>query len=138
MKTTTAIPVRNYHIDHFGHVNHGRFVELFEEARWQYLEQNNLLEPIHRVGADHVVAEISISYRRPVKIGVILHIQTQVKRRSKHSFWVNQVACRNGSKEIVAEATVTNVFIHDNGRPKRITSDILEIWPDLARAECDA
>lgn len=138
MKTTTAIPVRNYHIDHFGHVNHGRFVELFEEARWQYLEQNNLLEPIHRVGAVHVVADISISYRRPVKIGDILHIKTQVKRRTNHSFLVNQVACRRGSKEIVAEATVTNVFVHGDGRPKRITRDILEIWPDLAHAEYDA
>jgi acyl-CoA thioesterase FadM len=87
------------------------------------------------VDAVLVVAEIYIRYRKPVKIGVILNIQTQVNRRSKHSYWVDQIACRNGSKEIVAEASVTNVFIHDDGRTKRITSDILDIWPDLADAD---
>lgn len=70
MKTVTKLIVRSYHIDYFGHVNHARYVEFLEEARWQYLEGNNLLAPIHEVGAIHVVAELSIKYRKPAKIGL--------------------------------------------------------------------
>ncbi|MDA3790501.1 MAG: thioesterase family protein [Desulfobacula sp.] len=65
MKTITNLTVRSYHIDHFGHVNHARYVELLEEARWQYLEKNKLLDPIHEVSAFHVVAELFIKYRKP-------------------------------------------------------------------------
>jgi YbgC/YbaW family acyl-CoA thioester hydrolase len=72
MKTTTEITIRNYHIDHFGHVNHARYVELLEEARWRYLEENKLLNPIHQIEAFHVVAEIVIKYLNEARIGDLL------------------------------------------------------------------
>ncbi len=91
MKAVTEITVRNYHIDNFGHVNHARYVELLEEARWRYLEENHLLGPIHSVNAFHVVAEIVIQYRRAAHIGDILHIETHIDRRSEQRFWVDRV-----------------------------------------------
>ena len=135
MKTYTEIVVRNYHIDHFGHVNHARFVEMLEEARWQYLEDNNLLDAIHRTGAFHVVAEIHIHYCRPVVIGDTLCFETHVEGRSHHRFAVEQHAHLKTSGKIALKAVVTNVFIDGRSRPRKIDSAILEIWPDLAHAE---
>lgn len=134
MKATTEIIVRNYHIDHFGHVNHARYVELLEEARWRYLEENNLLEPIHRLGAFHVVTDLAIQYRQGARIGDILRIETQIDGRSNHSFSVSQKIFLQASSKVAVEATIINVFVDGRGRPKAITSDILEIWPDLAKA----
>jgi len=134
MKSTTNITVRNYHIDHFGHVNHARFVELLEEARWRYLEEYQLLEPIHHVGAFHVVAKIMVQYKHPAQIGDILRFETQIDQRSTHSFQVDQKVYLKNSGEMVIEAKITNVFIDQKGQPRLIEHDILGIWSDLAQA----
>jgi thioesterase-3 len=134
MKSTTNITVRNYHIDHFGHVNHARFVELLEEARWRYLEENQLLEPIHHVGAFHVVAKVMIQYKNPAHIGNILCFETQIDQRSTHSFQVDQKVYLKNSEKMIIKANITNVFIDQRGQPRLIDQDILGIWPDLAKA----
>ena len=131
MKTMTKLIVRNYHIDYFGHMNHARYVELLEEARWRYLEGNNLLGPIHEVGAFHVVAELALKYRKPAKIGDILKIETQIENRLSHSFKMSQKAVIEQSGKLALEAVVTNVFVNGKGQPRLIDDDILEIWPDL-------
>lgn len=134
MKTISKLIIRGYHIDYFGHVNHARYVELLEEARWQYLEGNNLLSPIHEIGAIHVVAELSIKYRKPSKIGDVLRIETQIESRLKHGFKMFQKAVIEQSNDLVLEAVVTNIFVDGKGAPQFIDKNILEIWPDLADA----
>ena len=134
MRTVTKLIVRSYHIDYFWHVNHARYVELLEEARWQYLERNNLLGPIHEVGAIHVVAELSIKYRKPSKIGDVLQVETQIESRLRHGFKMSQKAVIEQSSDLVLEAVVTNVFVDGKGHPLFIDKNILEIWLDLADA----
>lgn len=134
MKSYTSIPVRNYHIDYFGHVNHARYVEMLEEARWRYLEENELVSGIHEVGAFHVVAQLSITYLKPAKIGEILRFETQIASRTNHSFQMSQNAVIETSCERVIEAVVTNVFVDGTGHSRLISHDILTFWPDLAAA----
>lgn len=137
MKSTTEIAIRNYHIDHFGHVNHARSVELLEEARWRYLEDNHLMASLHRLGALHVVADIRIQYRHPAGFGDILRIETQIKGRSEHRFRVGQKAFLNASATLALDATSTNVFVDTQGRPRPIDNALLDAWPDLALATLD-
>jgi len=128
MKSITEIKVRNYHIDHFGHVNHARFVELLEEARWRYLEENHLLDPIHHIKAFHVVAKVTIQYKHPAHIGDILRFETQIDQRSTHSFQVDQKVYLKNSEKMVIHAKITNVFIDPKGQPRLIDQNISEIF----------
>jgi thioesterase-3 len=132
MKTTTEITIRNYHIDHFGHVNHARYVEVLEEARWRYLEENNLLNSLHRIQAFHVVAEIEIKYLHGARIGDTLIIETRIDGRLNRRFLVKQTAWIKASGRTAIKANITNVFVDKQGRPRPIDSDILSIWPDLS------
>ncbi len=134
MTSKTDISIRNYHIDNFGHVNHGRYVELLEEARWRYLEENNLLAAIHRANAFHVVSQLTIQYRRPAGIGDILRFETRIRDRSTHHFRISQTGVFKSTGKSVIDATVTNVFVDERGRPRSVDDEILEIWPDLAAA----
>ena len=135
MRSLTDITVRGYHIDHFGHVNHGRYVEFLEEARWQYLEDNHLLEPIHRIGAIHVVSKIEVKYLYPAKAGVNLRVETRVSGRSDKQFNVAQKIMLLPSGKPVVDALVTNVFVNADGRMRPIDKQILDIWPDLAATQ---
>ena len=134
MQSTTEIKVRNYHIDHFGHVNHARYVEFLEEARWQYLETNRLLEPMHRIGVFHVVSKVLINYLRPVRLGDILRIDTRIDSRSSKCFWVGQRATIKASGKTAITARVANVFVDAQGRSQMISSALLRVWPDLSTA----
>lgn len=131
MKSTTEIKIRNYHIDHFDHVNHARYEELLEEARWQYLESNHLLESLNRLDTHHVVTKIVIQYLHAVKIGDVLRIESNIDGRSDCRFWFDQKAYIGKSGKCAIKATVTNVLVNQHGRPRAIDGDVLRIWTDL-------
>ncbi len=134
MTSKTDIIIRNYHIDNFGHVNHARYVELLEEARWRYLEESNLLAAIHRVNAFHVVAGLTIQYLCPARIGDVLRFDTRIRDRSDSHFRVSQKGRLLSTGKSVIDATITNVFVDERGRCRPVDNEILAIWPDLAAA----
>ncbi len=134
MKSQLNITVRGYHIDYFGHVNHARYVEFLEEARWHYLEENQLFDPIHEVGAAHVVSRISIKYLYPAGVGSIISIDTDVSSCGTNEFDMAQTITCPALDMPVVKARVTNVFVDAKGRSRSIDRQILNIWPDLAKA----
>ena len=134
MKSIINITVRGYHIDQFGHVNHGRYVELLEEARWCYLEENNLFESIHKIGI-HVVSRLEIDYRHPARVNDTLYFETNVTGRTDSEFLMNQDVILKSSEKHVINARIFNVFVDEQGKTKTIDSRILDLWPDLASAE---
>ena len=135
MKSITNITVRGYHIDQFGHVNHGRYVELLEEARWRYLEENNLIDTIHEAGAIHVVSRLEIDYRHPARVNDTLCFETKVTRRTDSGFLMEQDIFLKSAEKRVLHARIFNVFVNQQGKAKTIDHRILHIWPDLASAE---
>lgn len=135
MKTIIKISVRGYHIDYFNHINHGRYIEFLEEARWHYLEENSLMDPIHADGGIHVVARIDIQYMAPAGVGDVLYVETGVVSRTEKSFTMRQIIAQDYSGQCVATADVTNVFVNEKGRSCPVSEVILEVWPDLASAQ---
>ncbi len=83
---------------------------LLEETRWRYLEKNQLLDPIHHVGAFHVVAKVMVQYKHPAYIGDIFCFETQIDQRSTHGFQVDQKVYLKNSEKMVIQAKITNVF----------------------------
>lgn len=65
------------HLDTFGHVNNATYLELFEEARWDWITQNGY-------GIDRVQSER--------KGPTILEINLQFKRELKNRQWVEIVS----------------------------------------------
>lgn len=53
------------HLDTFGHVNNATYLEIFEEARWDWIERGGFgLERIRQHGQGPVVLECSVRFRR--------------------------------------------------------------------------
>lgn len=56
------------HLDTFGHVNNATYLELFEEARWDWIQQNGYgLEEIRRRGQGPTILEIHLKFKREVR-----------------------------------------------------------------------
>ena len=54
-ESITAIKVRGYHADLYGHVNNARYLELLEEARWNHFENS-----VDKEGRRIFVAEMEL------------------------------------------------------------------------------
>ena len=134
MKTTVKIKIRGYHIDHFQHVNNARYLEFLEEGRWHYSEKNNLISIFHQKGISHVTVNININYKRSAVVGEVLRIETSVIRKNRKSVTMLQQVFLNDTDILIADAHVTNVFLHiKSGNVMRINEELNSLLPDIAK-----
>ena len=134
MKTTVKIKIRGYHIDHFQHVNNARYLEFLEEGRWHYSEKNNLISIFHQKGISHVTVNININYKRSAVVGEVLRIETSVIRKNRKSITMLQQVFLNDTDILIADAQVTNVFLHiKSGNVMRINEELNSLLPDIAK-----
>ncbi|MBF0803863.1 acyl-CoA thioesterase [Neisseria sp. 19428wB4_WF04] len=101
----TRIPIRNYHLDGYGHVNNARYLEFFEEARWNFFGQHRLL-PLPE-GIILVVARIDIRYLRAAREGQTLAVDTRVRAASERRVMLEQTARCAENGRAAAQAAVT-------------------------------
>lgn len=63
-----SIVIREQHLDTFGHVNNARYLEIFEQARWDLITDNGFgLEYVKSSGTGPVILEITLRFVREVK-----------------------------------------------------------------------
>ncbi len=63
-----SIVIREAQLDTFGHMNNARYLELFEQARWDLITDNGFgLEYIRTSGTGPVVLEVTLRFLREVK-----------------------------------------------------------------------
>jgi thioesterase III len=56
------------HLDTFGHVNNATYLQLFEEARWDWITQNGYgLERVQRERKGPTILEINITFKRELR-----------------------------------------------------------------------
>ena len=133
METTTTIPVRSFHTDCFGHVYHGRYVELLEEGRWAYMENNPAIAAaLHKEGIGHAVVHLSIRYHSEARLGDRLDITTRVQAAGRHGVTMAQTIANRRTGRQVVSAEVTNLYYRGNLQSKVPVNDpVFDKWDDL-------
>lgn len=134
-----VLKVRGYHVDAFGHVNHARYLEFLEEARWAFFEEwPALTAAFHARGIIHAVVNINIDYKSQAKVGDLLRIETEPTRVGSSSLLAAQTIKQAGSGTVVVDAKVTNVFLDSaNGKATPVRDDFVAHWPGLGNLPPD-
>ena len=107
MSHPRTIRIRGYHCDFYGHLNHARYLELLEEARWSYLEGSLDLADWNQKSLGIVVASLTINYLRPVPVDTVLEIHSAMGEMGAKTGIINQVMINQGNGKKMAEAAVT-------------------------------
>lgn len=64
---TYPLKINESHLDTFGHVNNATYVQLFEQARWEFITNNNMgLEVVQSSGVGPIILEFTIKYLKEV------------------------------------------------------------------------
>lgn len=129
MSFSTDIKVRGYHIDVFGHMNNARYLELMEEARWQYVEATNFGALLKANNWGFAVVNINITYKKPAFAGNILTFMIEVTRMGNSSMTLQQNMYLKGTDTLIAQADVTFVVLNlANNRPVKITDELKDAF----------
>ena len=63
-----TIVIREAHLDTFGHVNNARYLEIFEQARWDLITENGFgLDYVRASGTGPVILEVTLRFLREIK-----------------------------------------------------------------------
>lgn len=68
MKSTYHITVRGYELDSFGHLNNAVYLNYAEQAKWEFLNDNKLLEIVNQYGLFPIILENNIRYMHEFRL----------------------------------------------------------------------
>lgn len=69
--------IKENHLDSFGHVNNAVYMQIFEEARWEFITQNGYgLEKIHKLKKGPIILEANIKFLKEIKLRETIKIET--------------------------------------------------------------
>ena len=73
------LTIKESHLDTFGHVNNATYLQLYEEARWEFITDNGYgLSKIKSTGLGPVILEINIRFMKELRLReqIVIHSQT--------------------------------------------------------------
>lgn len=108
--------------DDYGHVNNARYLDLYEDARWQILENSGLGEDVVRKNmVGPVILEVTVRFSRELLPGEEITIYTSSRRKNDIIFYFDQEMI-NSEGKIASKATFT-AALFDLKRRKMIRPD---------------
>lgn len=70
--------IRTFHTDAFGHVNNARYLEILEEARWQFSESIGLTPLLREKNLGFIIMDMRVRFRAPVLEGDRVEVSTSL------------------------------------------------------------
>ncbi|MDX1620360.1 MAG: thioesterase family protein, partial [Nitriliruptorales bacterium] len=119
----TKIRVRFHELDPYGHVNHGVYLNYFETARTELLDDLGYgLDVLQDRGLAIVVVEANIRFRAPAEAGDVLTVDTRVTEVRRASSWWHQRLTRDGT--VLADLDVRAAMTTLDGRVTAAPDDL--------------
>ena len=128
------VRVHGFHCDLYGHVNHARYLEFLEAARWEMLGDAVELDAWHDQGRRFVIVRVDVSYRAAATLGDELQVRTWGGEIGKSSARVHQEIVRPSDQKAIVEATITYVILDArSGRPLRLDGELAQALGRMPR-----
>lgn len=128
--------IRTFHTDAFGHVNNARYLELLEEARWQFADSIQLVEMLKQQELGFIIIDLRIRFREPVSEGDEISVATSLITLGTASGEVKQQVTKNDSSKIATHCLSHFILVERaTGRSVPIVGDIRELLVQIMDAD---
>lgn len=103
--------ILEHHLDTFGHVNNATYLELYEEARWDFISNNGYgLKEIHEFKKGPVILDVSCRYKKEIINREVITIRSKSLGMTGKIGKIHQeIVKENG--EVASDATFTVGFV---------------------------
>lgn len=134
MSFESTFKIRSFHTDSFGHVNNARYLELLEEARWQFAEHHGLIELLDEENLGFIIMQMNLRFRLPVVVGDTIRVFTSLVALGSDIGEVQQLIKKTNAGKLAAKSMFTFVLIDRNsgvsvpiaGRIRSLLSNIIQ------------
>ena len=112
----TALTVRGYEMDAFGHVNNAVYVQYFEHCRWMAFQEmgDAWLEGGY---LSVVVRKLEVEYEAPARVFDELRGRVWVESVGRTSVTFGQELVKGDDDQVIARGKVIAVCIDADGKP---------------------
>ena len=114
-----SLTVRGYELDSYGHVNNAVYLQYFEQARWEYMKQQGLLDMINRHELFLVVIDTHIRYMRESNLFDELVIETACMIEKPYVVFRQKIINQTSGLP-ATRATVKTIFVDRQRIPQDI------------------
>ncbi len=81
------LTILEHHLDTFGHVNNAVYLELYEEARWDFITKNNLgMKEILETKIGPVLLDLNLTFKSELKNREKIKIISQARPEMRNKF----------------------------------------------------
>lgn len=95
-------------LDSFGHVNNARYLEIYEQARWNWLLAGGIdLNYIRQTGIGPVILEVNLRFRKELRARQAFYVQSWCESYIKKILIIRQSLYLAESDEVASEITLT-------------------------------
>jgi acyl-CoA thioester hydrolase len=102
-----TIQISEAHLDSFGHLNHARYFELFEQARWDIITERGFgMDVIRRTRTGPVILEVSAKFLRELAPRETVVIRSELTSYVRKVGQFRQQMIKAGG-DVACEATFT-------------------------------
>ncbi len=126
---TSEIIIRPDDIDMNNHVHFSKYLDYFLAARYEQMERDYKIsmEEFIEMRLNWFASSMNINYKRPLKLGDIAVVKTQMESFQGAQVVVNFWIYNKKTNKLAAEGNGVFTLINiDNGRPARITKEITD------------
>jgi YbgC/YbaW family acyl-CoA thioester hydrolase len=103
-KFTYPVTILETHLDIFGHVNNAVYLELYEEARWDFITKNGYgIKEIQERQEGPIILEVQCRFLKELKARDKITIETQVTELKRAASVLSQKMI-NEKGEVCSEA----------------------------------
>jgi acyl-CoA thioester hydrolase len=136
---TIRVRVRHYEMDSLGHVNNAVYLHYVEEAAIEHARALGFDEARWReLGGAWVVRRHEVDFRLPAVAGDELDVTTRIIAVERVQATRRTTIERVRDRALVAEALTFWVWVGLDGRPKRLTAEIVAGLPRVEAARPSA
>lgn len=105
------VMIKEFHLDSFGHVNNAVYLQLYEEARWDFITKNGFgLDVIQTSQKGPVILDLQVKFRREVKNREVVTIHSQTSQIINSKMMVLEQKMFKPDGKLASEATFTIGF----------------------------
>lgn len=115
-KQLYSLVIKEGHLDTFGHVNNATYLQILEEARWDFITKHGYgLKKIQETGTGPIILEINMKFIKEIKLRQKITIESETLSYEKKIAYLRQDIF-NENNELCFEARLTFGFFDTNAR----------------------
>lgn len=92
-------------------MNNARYLELLEEARWQFAEHHGLVDLLNEANLGFIIMQMNLRFRLPVVEGDMIHVSTSLITLGSNIGEVEQLIKKKDAGKFAAKSLFTFVLI---------------------------